>query len=172
METSAVDVTAISEAPAPVPVAPEPAPIVHVPASSAPVPESWAKKAEDKIESVMDAIGRDSKKVLTEVVKYLPTSASLAGIIFPAKIATIQGVVSVTGLIQSTVATIEQKWAAAGAATGSGSQKLSDVLTIVEPVVISALEHEGVKADSAYVTQIVNAVVAILNVQTSTVVQS
>jgi malonyl CoA-acyl carrier protein transacylase len=119
-----------------------------------------------KLTTIMDAIGRDAKKALSEVVKYLPAAATLASIIFPGQAGTVTGVVNAVNLVQSAVSTVEQKMAAAGIATGTGAQKLADVLTIVTPVVTQELTAAGLTPNTAYITSIVNAVVAVLNVQT------
>lgn len=126
----------------------------------------------NKFITVMEAIGKDALKVLSEVEKYLPTASALASIIFPAQTAVISGVVNSVGLIQNAVVTVEQKMAAGGASTGTGAQKLADVLAIVTPTVTQLLTAENINADQAEITNIVNAVVAILNVQTTTVAAS
>ncbi len=118
--------------------------------------------------SVMKKIGEDCLKALEEVVKYLPSASALAAVIFPGSTGTISGVVNAVNLIQNAVVTVEQKMAAAGKAAGSGPQKLADVLTIVTPVVTDLLNKEGIHADQQYITNIVNAVVAILNVTQAT----
>ena len=122
----------------------------------------------NKFISIMEQIGKDALKALSEVVKYLPAAASLAAEIFPAQTAVISGVVNSVDLIQNAVVTVEQKMAAGGAATGTGTQKAADVLTIVTPVVTQLLTAEGITVDSAYIQGLVNAVVAILNVRSAT----
>jgi len=100
-------------------------------------------------------------------VKYLPAAAKLAELIFPAETAVIGSAINSVDLIQQAVVTVEQKFAAAGNPTGTGTQKLAQVLSIVSPTVTQLLSSEKVPVDSAYITDIVNAVVAILNVQAS-----
>lgn len=115
--------------------------------------------------SLMDKIGHDIMIAWGDVVKYLPAAASLAALIFPAQAAAITGVVNSVDLIQQAVATVEQKFAAAGNPTGTGPQKLAQVLTMVSPTVLQLLQAEGLNYNSVQVTNIVNAVVAVLNVQ-------
>ena len=115
--------------------------------------------------SLMDKIGHDIKVVWEDVVKYLPAASALASLLFPAQVATITGVVNSIDLIQKAVATVEQKFAAAGNPTGTGPQKLAQVLSLVSPSVTQLLTSEGLHYNSAQITNIVNAVVAILNVQ-------
>jgi hypothetical protein len=71
-------------------------------------------------------------------------------------------------LIQNAVLLVEQKYAASGAQTGTGAQKLAEVLTLVESAVTSLLKSAGIAASTAYVSNLVSAVVAILNVQDGT----
>ena len=118
----------------------------------------------NKFVTIMEKIGADALKALSEVEKYLLPVASLAAIIFPAQTATITGVVNSVDLIQKAVATVEAKMAAGGAATGSGPQKLGDVLSIVTPTVTQLLTAEGLSINTAQITNMVNAVVGILNV--------
>ena len=118
--------------------------------------------------SVMKKIGEDIKIAFEDVVKYLPAAASLASLIFPAQAGAIQVGVTSIDLIQKAVATVEQKFTAAGAPSGTGPQKLANVLSIVTPTVTQLLTAEGVKnVDTALVTNITNAVVAILNVSSA-----
>jgi hypothetical protein len=120
-----------------------------------------------KFVSVMETIGNDVKAVWADVVKYLPAAAKLAELIFPAQTAVIGSAINSVDLIQQAVATVEQKFAAAGNPTGTGAQKLAQVLSIVSPTVTQLLTAEKIPVDSVYITDIVNAVVAILNVQSS-----
>ena len=122
-----------------------------------------------KFVSVMETIGNDVKVAWSDVVKYLPAAAKLAELIFPAQTALIGTAINSVDLIQQAVATVEQKFAAAGNPTGTGAQKLAQVLSIVSPTVTELLTSEKIPVDSAYITDIVNAVVAILNVQGSAV---
>jgi hypothetical protein len=126
----------------------------------------------NKFISIMDKIGADIKVAWSDVVKYLPAAASLAALIFPAQAAAITGVVSSVDLIQQAVATVEQKFAAAGNPTGTGPEKLAQVISLVSPTVTQLLTAEGLNYNAAQVTNIVNAVVAVLNVQEAPVTPS
>ena len=114
--------------------------------------------------SIMEKIGADIKIAWDDVVKYLPPVEALASLIFPQAKA-LPGVINSINLIQQAVATVEQKFAAMGAATGSGAEKLAHVVTLVGPTVNQLLTAEGLHYDSAQVTSIINAVVAVLNAQ-------
>lgn len=122
----------------------------------------------NKFVSIMEQIGKDALKALAEIEKYLPLAEDLAKEIFPAETAAISGIVNSVQLVQNAVVTVEQKMAAGGAATGSGTQKLADVLTIVTPTVTQLLTAEGVKVDSTYLQNLVNTVVGILNLREAT----
>jgi hypothetical protein len=138
-----------------------------------PVKESFIQKVEGvfekdgaKVVSIMEQIGKDASKALTEVVKYLPEAATLVSVIFPGQSATATAAVNVVDLIQEAVATVEAKYAAAGIASETGAKKLADVLTLTQSSVTALLAQLNIKASTAYITNIVNAVVALLNVQT------
>jgi hypothetical protein len=123
----------------------------------------------NKFVSVMEQIGKDALKVLTEVEKYLPKAAALAALIFPAEAAPLAAVVNATDLIQKAIVLAEQKMAAAGQEKATGLQKSSDVISTVEPTVIQLLTEAGVSnVDTAYIQKIVDAVVADLNVREAT----
>lgn len=114
-----------------------------------------------KFVSIMERIGHDIKVVWSDVVKYLPAAEGLAAILFPVQSAP---VIASVNLITQAVATVEQKFAAAGNPTGTGSEKLAQVLSLVSPTVIALLAQEGLQYNQTQVTNIVNAVVAVLNV--------
>jgi hypothetical protein len=116
--------------------------------------------------SFLEAIGKDFAKGLAFAVKLAIPVASLAKLLFPGMSPAITVGVDVATLIQNAVLIVEQKFAAAGMQSATGAQKLAEVLLLTEQVVTSLLTEGGVAADSAYVTSLVNAVVAILNVQT------
>ena len=121
----------------------------------------------NKFVTLMEKIGADIKIAWADVVKYLPAAASLASLLFPTEAAGLMGVVNSVDLIQQAVATVEQKFAAAGNPTGSGPQKLAQVISLVSPTVTQLLTSEGLNYNQAQVTNIVNAVVAVLNVQSA-----
>jgi hypothetical protein len=120
----------------------------------------------NRLITIMEKIGQDALKVLTDVEKYLPEASVLAQAIFPAQTAAITGVVNSVALIQKAVVLAEQKMAAGGQATGTGMQKSADVLSTVEPVVTQLLQAEGLTVDAPYIQKLTNAIVDILNVQT------
>jgi len=75
--------------------------------------------------------------------------------------------------INSTINTIiatEQKYAALGKQTGTGAQKLQDVLGISGPVIANFLKQAGKPNDATSVTNVVNSLVTIMNLMPPTVV--
>ncbi len=114
---------------------------------------------------VLQTIGKDFAKGLKFAIAYALPIESLVALLFPAAAPAMTAVSDATRLIQNAVLLVEQKFAATGAPSGSGPQKLADVLTLAEGAVTSLLNQAGIKVDTAYVTSLVNAVVAILNAQ-------
>lgn len=118
--------------------------------------------------SVLKAIGKGFAKGLKWAVTYAVPVEKLVALLFPAAAPAAAGIASATTLIQNAVLLVEQKYAASGVQNGTGAQKLAEVLTLTEDAVVSLLKQEGITADTSYVTNLVNAVVAILNVQQTT----
>jgi hypothetical protein len=71
-------------------------------------------------------------------------------------------------LIKTAVLLVEQKYAASGVQSGTGAQKLAEVMLLTEQSVTALLAKAGITADSSYIASVVSAVVAILNVQSGT----
>jgi hypothetical protein len=115
---------------------------------------------------VLEVIGRDFAKGLSWAVTYGVPVEKLVGLLFPAAAPATTAVADATLLIQTAVLQVEQKFAAAGTQSGSGAQKLSEVMLVVAPVVTQLLGQAGITASTAYIQNLVSAVVAILNVQT------
>ena len=135
-------------------------------------PETFVDKVEGvfekdakAVETVMQRIAKDAKLALTEVVKYLPAAVSFATVLFPQFKAQEATAVNVVTLIQNAVTIVEAKYAANGDAAKTGSAKLADVLALTEQAVVSLLAQLNVKADTAYVTNLVNVIVGLLNIQ-------
>lgn len=118
--------------------------------------------------SVLETIGKDFAKGFGYAVKYALPVERLVGLLYPPAAPIANEVAAATGLIQNAVLMVEQKYAASGAQNGSGPQKLEEVLLLTENAVTGLFAKAGIKADTGYVQKIVNAVVAILNVQQST----
>jgi hypothetical protein len=115
--------------------------------------------------SVLESIGKDFAKGLGWAATYAVPVEKLVATLFPAAAPAAIAVADATSLVQSAVLLVEQKYAAAGAQSGTGTQKLADVMTLAEPVVTQLLTQAGIAASTAYIQSLVSAVVAILNVQ-------
>jgi hypothetical protein len=110
----------------------------------------------NKFESFLATAGKDFAKGLTVVMPFAQAAGQAVTLINP----------EYGALIQTTVATViatEQKFAAAGQQSQSGTHKLLDVVTILEPVVLQILKGYGIEADNSHVVNYVNAVVGLLN---------
>jgi len=114
---------------------------------------------------VLEAVGKDFAKGLKWAVQYAVPVEKLVGLLFPAAAPVATALASATTLIQNAVVAVEQKYAASGVQTGTGTQKLAEVMTLAGDAVTSLLASSGITATAAYVESLVSAVVAILNVQ-------
>ena len=115
--------------------------------------------------SVMETIGKGFAKGLKWAVEYAVPVEKLVGLLFPAAAPLANGVADATSLIQTAVLLVEQKYAASGVQSGTGAQKLSEVMLLVEQSVTTLLAKTGITADTSYLENVISAVVAILNVQ-------
>lgn len=117
--------------------------------------------------SVLEAVAKDTEKVLTVAVKYAAPVAALVSLLFPgASVASGAAVTAVT-LIQNAVIEVEQKASALPAGL-TAAQKTADVLQLIGPAVESVLASEKITAGSAEITNLINAVSAILTVAPAT----
>ena len=114
---------------------------------------------------VLETIGKDFAKGLKFALTYAVPVERLVALLFPATSPAIAALVDATTLIQNAVLLVEQKYAASGAASGTGAEKLAEVLLLVSNAVIGLLAKAGITASNDYVTKLISAVVAILNVQ-------
>jgi hypothetical protein len=118
--------------------------------------------------STLESIGKGFARGLGWAVTYAVPVEKLVGLLFPETAPAMTGVAAATTLIQNAVLLVEQKYAASGAAHGTGPQKLAEVIQLAGGAVTSLLASSGIKADTGYIEKIVSAVVAILNVQGAT----
>jgi hypothetical protein len=115
---------------------------------------------------VLEAIGKGFEKGLKWAVNYAIPVEKLVALLFPAAAPVAIGIADATSLVQNAVLLVEQKYAAAGVQSGTGAQKLAEVILLVEPTVAQLLTQAGIAASTSYIQSLVSAVVAILNVQT------
>ena len=117
--------------------------------------------------SVLETIGKGFEKGLKWAVEFAVPVEKLVGLLFPVAAPVAAGVADATSLIQTAVLLVEQKYAASGVQSGTGAQKLSEVMLLTEQAVTSLLSGAGISVTTAYLQNIVSAVVAILNVQSA-----
>ena len=114
---------------------------------------------------VLEAIGKDFAKGLKWAVQYAIPVEKLVALLFPAAAPVATAVADATSLIQNAVLLVEQKYAAAGVQSGTGVQKLTEVMTLAGDAFATLLTQAGITASTAYIESLVSAVVAVLNVQ-------
>ncbi len=114
---------------------------------------------------VLEMIGKDFAKGLKWAVTYGIPVERLVALLFPAAAPVATEVADATALIQTAVLLVEQKYAASGVQNGTGQQKLAEVLLLAGDAVTGLLAKAGITASSDYVSKLISAVVAILNVQ-------
>ena len=100
---------------------------------------------------------------LTEIVRYVVPLAQVVAVADPATSAEVKAFTTAVGLVQTAVLSAQQRWSGAGSA--ANGQKLADVLVTVEQPIVLLFAQAGVQVDTAYVTNLVNGVVALLNAQ-------
>jgi hypothetical protein len=114
---------------------------------------------------VLTAIGKDFAKGLHWATTYAVPAEKLVALLFPAAAPVATTLVDATTLIQNAVLEVEQKYTASGAQTGTGTQKLAEVVTLAGSAITALLAQAGVESSPAYVQSLISAVVGILNVQ-------
>lgn len=114
---------------------------------------------------VLETVGKEFAKGLKWAVVYAVPVEKLVGLLFPEAQPAVTAVVDATVLIQNAVLLVEQKYAASGAQSGTGTQKLAEVVLLTGNAVTSLLAKAGVTASSSFIENLVTAVVSILNVQ-------
>ena len=114
-------------------------------------------------EGFLKSAGRLVGVVLTDIARFAVPIAAVIGMATPGGPAEEAAFLSAIQLVGNAVIAIEQKWSSAE--PGSGAQKLADVLLLVEQPVITLLGDAGLAVNAAYVTSLVNGMVALLNAQ-------
>jgi hypothetical protein len=115
--------------------------------------------------NVLEEVGKDFEKGLKWAVEYAVPVEKLVALLFPQAAPAIVAVADATSLIQGAVLLVEQKYAASGAQSGTGPQKLAEVILLAGSAVTSLLQQAGISADSGYLQSLISAVVGILKVQ-------
>jgi len=114
-------------------------------------------------EGFLKKAGHIAGVVLTDILKYAIPVASLVAVADPEVAPAVVAFTASVKLVQAAVISVQQKWSAAG--SEANGQKLADVLEIVEQPIVTMFAQSGTQVDRAYVTNLVNGVVAILNAQ-------
>lgn len=110
-----------------------------------------------KFVSFLEAVGKDFQKGLAFMLPIAASSGEVAVAAFAPALGP---------LFNSTVSAVvlaEQKYAALKTQTGTGAQKLADVVQLIGPVVSQGLADAGKANDQAAVTGYINSVVSVLN---------
>ncbi len=115
--------------------------------------------------NVLEEVGKDFEKGLKWAVEFSVPVEKLVGLLFPQAAPAVNAIAAATTLIQGAVLLVEQKYAASGVQSGTGAQKLAEVMVLAGAAVTSLLGEAGISADVIYIRGLVSAVVGILNVQ-------
>ena len=115
--------------------------------------------------SVLETVGKGFAKGLKWAVEYAVPVEKLVALLFPTAASVANEVADATSLIQTAVLLVEQKYAASGVESGTGAQKLAEVMLLTEQSVTALLAKAGITVDASYLQSLISAVVAILNVQ-------
>jgi hypothetical protein len=114
---------------------------------------------------VLESVGKGFEKGLQWALTYAIPAEKLVGLLFPEALPAVTAAVDATTLIQNAVLLVEQKFAASGTQSSTGTQKLAEVVLLTQGAVTSLLEKAGVTVNASYLENLVTAVVSILNVQ-------
>ena len=114
-------------------------------------------------EGFLKRAGQTAGVVLSDLVKYVVPLAQVSALADPEISPAVAAFTTAVHLVQTTVLSTQQRWANDGAA--ANTQKLADVLTVVEQPILLLFAQAGLHVDTDYVVNLVNGVVAILNAQ-------
>jgi hypothetical protein len=110
----------------------------------------------NKFLSFLSHIGQQFKKGLDAVLPFAQAASVGVAVVNPGIGAALQTTI---GVISQT----EQKFAAMGQQSGTGSQKLAEATQVLEPALLQIFSANGMQADTTHVQGYINAVVAMLN---------
>lgn len=109
-----------------------------------------------KFVTLLEDAGKDLEKGIAKVIPIAEEAEPILSALDPA----LGGVfTTVVGIVTQT----EQKFAALGQQSGTGTAKLADALAIASPVVTQAFAAAGKPSDGTTVTNYINSVVNLLN---------
>ena len=120
--------------------------------AAAPAKESAGKK----VLTFLDHVGQDFEHGFEKAAPIIAEAEPVVDALFP----------SFGPLFASTLAesvSVEQKFAAMGKQSGTGTQKAAEVLNSIEPVAAELFAQAGLPNDSATISKWINGVVGLLN---------
>src|ERR1700683_1771928 len=117
----------------------------------------------NKFVTFLEDIGADFKNGLAKLMPIVAKGVRIAEAATPEITALDPAVGAIFQTVVATVSTVEQKFAAMGAQTGTGTQKLAQAATTLQPLVTQALAAGWKPSDATTVTNYINAVVGFLN---------
>ncbi len=117
----------------------------------------------EAFEGFLKKAGHVANVLLSDVLKYAIPISSLVGLLVPATAPADAAFAASVTLVRNAVILVQQRWSELGSA--ANSQKLADVLELVEQPVITLFSQAGFTVDAGYVTNLINGVVAMLNAQ-------
>lgn len=120
----------------------------------------------NKFQTFLGKVGEVSKKVVSFIVnKALPVAVECAQVAEPIVDLAYPAIGPEFNHVVAAVAATEASWAALGQETGTGQQKMAEVLSSVEAKLLPTLTAEGLEsaAAQASIQKYVEAVVTILN---------
>lgn len=127
------------------------------------VTAAGGKGALQAFEGFLKKAGHIAGVVLSEIVRFVLPMAQVVAVADPAAAPAVEAFTTALKLVQAAVLSAQQRWASEGSA--ANAQKLADVLVTVEQPIIVLFAQAGLAVDTAYVVNLVNGVVAILNAQ-------
>lgn len=117
----------------------------------------------DKFVSFLEDIGKDFENGLAKLEPIVAKGVAVAQVAVPFVTAVDPAIGVLFATTVATVSTIEQKFAAMSAQTGTGTQKLAQAIGTIGPMVAQVFSATGRPTDSATITNYVNAIVGFLN---------
>jgi hypothetical protein len=120
----------------------------------------------NKFIGFLEAAGKDFEKGLEFVVKEAPAADALVNLIYPPSAIVTGPATTAVNLLQNSILAIEQKYAASGVQSGTGTQKATEVISLAGPAATTLLTEAGVKGvDETYVDNLITLLVGLLNVK-------
>ena len=117
----------------------------------------------NKFVTFLESIGHDFKLGLVKLDPLLKEGIVLANAEAPEVTILDPAIGVIFKTVVATVSSIEQKFAAMGQQIGTGTQKLAEATTILQPIISQAFSAAGKASDIATVQSYISAIVNFLN---------